>query len=155
MNLRLHIRDDLIASHERGLYRRTWLLLNLLAPTVRMFGMVRCFRVLRFLANLPVRRQPPENPLHRARETARVVEIAARRSSFQAACLEASLTIWYLLQREGIDSDLCMGTRLAAGSLQVHVWVEVQNQALSERTDPRLRYAVFDRPISTLKRSRT
>jgi hypothetical protein len=154
MDLRLNIRDDLIASHERGLYRRAWLLLNLLAPGLRLFGMMRCLRSLRFWANMPGRCQRSDNPLRRAKEITRVVQVATWRSAFQADCLETSLAIWYFLRREGIDGDLCMGTRFAGDGFQAHTWVEVQDQVVSERTDPRLRYVPFDRPISAFRRSR-
>ena len=153
MDLRLNIRDDLVASHKRGLYRRAWFLLNLLAPGVRLFGMMRCVRFLRFWASMSGRHQRPDKPLRRAKEIARMVQIAGWRSAFQIDCLENSLAIWYFLRCEGIESDLFMGTRFAGDDLQAHVWVEVQDQVVSERNEPRVRYVAFDQPISAFKRS--
>lgn len=154
MDLRLHIRDDAIAPQKRGLYRRAWVLLNLLAPAVRLFGMMRCLTALSFWAKMPDQRQSPDSSLDRARDIAHVVQVAVRRSAFQADCLERSLAIWFLLQREGIAGNLCMGTRFASDAFQAHTWVEVQGQVISDRVDPRLRYVPFDQPISAVKKGR-
>lgn len=150
MSLRLTIRDDMISPDQRGLYRRAWLLVTLLAPAVCLFGMMRCFRVLRILSDMPGRRRPPADPMPRAKVIGYVAQVATRRSAFEAACLERALATWFLLRREGIESDLLMGTGFTGDGFRAHTWVQVQNQVVSERVDPRLRYAAFGRPISAM-----
>ncbi len=53
-----------------------------------------------------------------------MVNIAALRGPFRPTCLERSLVLWWLLQRDGIQSDLRIGVRKDEGELKAHAWVE-------------------------------
>ena len=68
---------------------------------------------------------PPES-------TARLVRIAAERGPYRAKCLEQSLVLRWLLQRQGIDARIMFGARKEEEQMQAHAWVEVNGVALSE-----------------------
>ena len=155
MDLRLRIRDDLITACNRRLYRRVWLLLNAIAPCVRLLGVMRCLNLLSLGIKMLGKNSRHDDPLQRARDISRIVQVASSRSAFQVACLEKSLVLWYVLAREGIDSAVCMGTQLTTDIFRAHAWVEVEGQVVSQRTDPRWRYVPFAQPISAFDRRRS
>jgi hypothetical protein len=65
-----------------------------------------------------------------AREIARLEAAAARHLLPAASCLERSLTLWFLLRRRGIESDLALGGRKEGGRFEAHAWVEIEGIAL-------------------------
>jgi len=63
---------------------------------------------------------------------ARMVRIAAKHGLYRAKCLEQSLVLRWLLQRQGIDARIVFGARKDDEQMQAHAWVEVNGVALSE-----------------------
>jgi hypothetical protein len=63
---------------------------------------------------------------------ARMVRIAAEHGLYRAKCLEQSLVLRWLLQRQGIDARIVFGARKDDEQMQAHAWVEVNGVALSE-----------------------
>ena len=63
---------------------------------------------------------------------ARMVRIAAEHGLYRAKCLEQSLVLRWLLQRQGIDARIVFGARKEDEQMQAHAWVEVNGLALSE-----------------------
>src|SRR5215207_3245012 len=51
----------------------------------------------------------------RARAVARMVRAAAARGPFKANCLQQSVTLWWLLRRRGLESEIRIGTRKEGG----------------------------------------
>jgi len=64
--------------------------------------------------------------------TARLVRIAAEHGLYRAKCLEQSLVLRWLLQRQGIDARIVFGARREDAQMQAHAWVEVNGVPLSE-----------------------
>jgi hypothetical protein len=60
------------------------------------------------------------------------VKIAAEQGALRANCLQQTLVLWFLLRRDGIDSEICFGTRKQAGQVQAHAWVELFGIPLNE-----------------------
>lgn len=48
------------------------------------------------------------------------------------SCLVRSCTLWWLLRRQGILTDLRIGVRTHQGQLQAHAWVEYGHTPLHE-----------------------
>ncbi len=67
-----------------------------------------------------------------ARITNVMVQAAARHGVYSATCLPQSLTLWWLLRRQGIKSDLRFGARKEAGLMEAHAWVELSGIPLNE-----------------------
>lgn len=78
---------------------------------------------------------------------ARLVRIAAERGPFAANCLQHSLALWWLLQRQGLPSELKIGVRLANRQCEAHAWVEHAGQVLNDSEDVRQRFAPFEGTI--------
>jgi hypothetical protein len=76
--------------------------------------------------------------------TARMVRSAAYRTFPGATCLERSLTLWWLLARQGIVASIRIGTHKSGDKIEAHAWVEHAGVALNEPEDPHTHYAVFD-----------
>jgi hypothetical protein len=62
-------------------------------------------------------------------------------------CLARALTLWWLLQREGIDTTVCFGTRKVRSELEAHAWVEYLGQPLTIDREVRQHYVPFSTPI--------
>jgi hypothetical protein len=97
---------------------------------------------------------PLDGSSSRAALTARMVAAAARRSLFHVGCLEQSLTLWYLLRRLEIPSDLRIGTRKSGEQLDAHAWVECNGQALNQEQDLHKHYAAFDEAFTGVERAK-
>jgi len=84
----------------------------------------------------------------RARAVARMVRAAAAHGPFRANCLQQSLTLWWLLRRRGLESELRIGTRKEDGRFDAHAWVEFQGLTLNESRDIHARYTAFEQPVN-------
>lgn len=74
------------------------------------------------------------------------VRIAAR-NTWSNTCLHRSLTLWWLLRRHGVDSDIRFGARRGPEGLEAHAWVEWHGYALMDE-DPAGDYARLDWPMA-------
>ena len=59
--------------------------------------------------------------------------------------------LWYLLHRQGIDSQLQIGVRLEQG-FQAHAWIEYQRAVVGDRSCVRQHYTTLDRFNAELNR---
>src|SRR5262249_49398448 len=84
-----------------------------------------------------------------AEEVRGEVELAARRSIFNANCLQRSLALWWMLKRLGLHGDLKIGVRLNQQQCEAHAWVEYLGCVLNDSTDVRERFAPFAAAIFT------
>jgi hypothetical protein len=74
--------------------------------------------------------------------------IAALRYSFlQYTCLEESLTLWYVLRKEGIPACLRIGVRKENEKLEAHAWVEHRGEALNQDEAMHRHYAAFEQDL--------
>jgi Transglutaminase-like superfamily len=80
----------------------------------------------------------------RVKMAARMVNAASRYGWGQPSCLEKSLALWLLLQRQGMASSVRIGARKVDGNFEAHAWVERDGVALNEPTDEHRHYATFD-----------
>lgn len=78
-----------------------------------------------------------------ARRIARVVNWAARYGFFAANCLQRSLTLWWLLRRAGINSELKIGARLNGRQCEAHAWVECLGAVLNDSADVASQFPPF------------
>jgi Transglutaminase-like superfamily len=86
----------------------------------------------------------------RAALIAHMVNVADWRGLVQASCLAKSLTLWWLLGRQGITSDLRIGIRKDNEKFEAHAWVERNGVALNEPEEHHRHYAAFDAAFSSL-----
>jgi hypothetical protein len=81
---------------------------------------------------------------------AHMVNAADGHGLVHPSCLAKSLTLWWLLGREGIHSDLRIGIRKEHEKFEAHAWVERDGAALNEPEEHHRHYAAFDGTLSSL-----
>src|ERR1700694_3589738 len=82
--------------------------------------------------------------------TAHMVNAADRYGPVHPSCLAKSMTLWWLLGRQGIASHLRIGTRTENAKFEAHAWVERGGVALNEPDENHQHYAAFDAALSAL-----
>jgi hypothetical protein len=80
--------------------------------------------------------------------TSRMVRAAASYSPISSTCLERSLTLWWLLARQGIAAQLRIGVRKDGEKFAAHAWVEHEGVAVGEPEDTHVHYAAFAEEMS-------
>src|SRR5258708_24297439 len=80
--------------------------------------------------------------------TAHMVNAADRHGLVHPSCLAKSLTLWWLLGRQGISSQLRIGIRKENEKFEAHAWVERDGIAPNELDEPHHHYAAFDAAFS-------
>lgn len=121
--------------------------LPIIAVGVRV---MRLERVLSWLVRLAGRRDLVTDRAHtgvRAKRIRKVAGWATDHGLYRGNCLSQSLTLWWLLRRQGIESELRIGVRKHAGGLEAHAWVECLGEVLNDRADVRERLVPFDGAI--------
>ena len=81
---------------------------------------------------------------------AHMVNAADRHGLVHPSCLAKSLTLWWLLARQGISSHLRIGIRKKKEKFEAHAWVERDGIALNEPDEHHHHYAAFDAAFSSL-----
>lgn len=137
---------------EQSVLLQAMVLLPLMALGIRILGLHRIQAVLAWLAPLAGGRAEIEGEgiWQQADMIARLVTVAAWHGPYSPNCLQRSLTLWWLLRRRAIPSDLYIGVRKRANQFEAHAWVEHENRVLNDATDIRRQFISFDRPIGLI-----
>jgi Transglutaminase-like superfamily len=61
----------------------------------------------------------------------------------QALCLQRSFVTTYLLRKHGVAAEMVLGAQKLP--FKAHAWVEVEGQAINERSNVQATYAVWDK----------
>jgi hypothetical protein len=133
----------------REIFLRAMVVLPLVALSLRWRGFKATQAVLqRFLSNAKPNKQGAFVNKNAA-VTAHMVNAADRHGLVHPSCLAKSLTLWWLLERQGISSQLRIGTRKEAEKFEAHAWVEREGAALNEPEERHRHYAAFDAAFSS------
>ena len=137
----------LLSSWEQRLLVQSLLLLPLNGFALRLLSFRRWQSILARLSRAgdASDESPTETQIQNARLTARTVRVAAWHGAYKAKCLPQSLTLWWLLRRQGIGSDIRFGARKEAGQLEAHAWVELEGIPLNDASDVDQRFKPFER----------
>jgi hypothetical protein len=130
------------------MFRRAALLLPLVRWSLRLRGYGKTFtslqRRIQFQAK-GTETQPQER--EEVQVTCRMVRAAVRYSLSQYTCLEESLTLWYLLRKQGIPACLRIGVRKENEKFEAHAWVEYGGEALNQDEAMHRHYAAFEEDL--------
>lgn len=137
------------SKKERSLFLQALILLPVVSLSLRLRGLQRTKTAIASLLNQDIS-LPPEAQAPVVAKTTRMVNIATRYSPLWTNCLKKSLVLWYLLQRQGINSELRIGVRKDEGDFTAHAWVEYQGMVLSDRQNVGQHYTVFNSLIARL-----
>jgi len=132
-------------SEARRTFRRAAALLPVMKASLRLRG----FKKTR--ESLEKRERQESSPpaqsgagLNQVLKTSRMVRAAAQYGFLRASCLEESLTLWYLLRKQGYAAKLRIGVRKAAEKFEAHAWVEHQGAPLNQTEELHRHYAAFE-----------
>jgi hypothetical protein len=117
------------------------ILLPVTATGVRIFGVKRWKSILFGLS--PLKPARVTNDADLARNIAWLVTVAAWNGPYRANCLQRSLTLWWLLRRRGIESELRIGMQKEDGEVRGHAWIEYGGIVLNDIEDIGDHYHTF------------
>lgn len=95
------------------------------------------------LLTLSAIRKPDPGPTVDARALGDLVNAVARHSPLPASCLTRSLLLEWLLRRNGIAAELCIGVQRTAQGIAAHAWVECAGRPVNDRADIAESFAPF------------
>ena len=127
---------------------RAVVLLPLLTVSLRLRGFGATRRFLQKFVNPGKSGLPVTAAESYAALTSRMVVAAARSSPIPSTCLERSLSLWWLLARQGITTQFRIGVRKDGDKFAAHAWVERDGVALGELQAQHLHYAAFAEEMS-------
>jgi hypothetical protein len=134
----------------QSLFLRAMVLLPLVSLSLRWRG----FRATQALLQRFLLDANPEQDQVRLRLrvalAAHLVNSADRHGFGHPSCLAKSLTLWWLLGRQGIESHLRIGIRKEEQKFEAHAWVERDGVALNEPEEHHRHYAAFAGALSSL-----
>jgi Transglutaminase-like superfamily len=134
----------------QNLFLRAVVLLPLVNMSLRWRGFQATQAALqRFLSNTTQERDAACVSRNTA-VTAHMVNAADRHGLVHPSCLAKSMTLWWLLGRQGISSHLRVGIRKEKEKFEAHAWVERDGAALNEPDEHHHHYAAFDAALSAL-----
>ena len=132
------------------LFLRALVMLPLVGLSLKFRGFDATRSALRKMV-LGVRQRTASDSLNKQIAlTARMVNAADRHGLVHPSCLVKSLTLWWLLGREGIPSELRVGVRKEGRNFEAHAWVEREGMAVNEPEERHHHYAAFDEALASL-----
>ena len=135
---------------DRMLILRAALILPLTEIGLRLFGFRRWKELIEkfFLPAHVLQSLPADVQREMALRAVRAVRSVELHGPTNPNCLERSMTLWWMLQRDGVDGELHIGARKEGGRLEAHAWVELGGQVLNDGAEVHQHYARFDAPIA-------
>jgi Transglutaminase-like superfamily len=135
-----------LRGYERGAVIEAAAALMLNWAGLRLAGFRRWKSALEWIVALAPLQDFDAHTLKSAELLAELESAAARNVPLRVNCLERSLTLWCLLRRHGIQSDLKIGARKEAPTFEAHAWVECRGTPLND-PEAHIRFAPFDGSI--------
>jgi hypothetical protein len=135
---------------ERALILRAMALLPLTEIGLRWFGFRRWRELIeRFSLSARARKTLPVALQHEmARRAVSAVRSVEMHGPATPNCLERSMTLWWLLRRDGVEGELHIGARKEGTEFKAHAWVELGGEVLNDSAEVHNHYARFDAPIA-------
>lgn len=131
-------------AEKRLLLHALWLL-PVVAASLRLFGLRRTQAWLG-RGPFPVRLPASDEQRAEVRRAAQMLKVARRYHRWWTNCLSHSVTLWAMLRRRGIDSNLRIGVRGGnEADFAAHAWLEWQGEVLTDTEDVHERYQAFGR----------
>jgi hypothetical protein len=78
-----------------------------------------------------------------------------RMTGLEGSCLVRSLSLWTMLLRRGVHTDLRIGMRRSSNTMEGHAWLEVEGSPVNEKPAVVGTYTVFEEPLSFDQMTRT
>jgi len=131
----------------RRIFLKMCLLIPLIETGVRIAGFKRTARTLKYLAGKPAAEPSGVRKIIDLHEY--YLRLYARQFPFFGKCLARSLTLWYLLRKTGITTDLRFGMKKENDKLLAHAWLEYDNLPIAGEAETGENYQFFTESILT------
>ena len=122
---------------ERWLFLQAFLMLPVVSLKLDLFGFNSIYNFMirhssKHFEGItePVRNN--NNQMDKIRNTVNIVEKAVWRNIYPTNCLPRSMTLWWILRRQGVLTELCMGVRKQKDLLEAHAWVEYRGEPIND-----------------------
>jgi hypothetical protein len=137
-------------SEDRRLILRAALILPLTEIGLRWFGFRRWKKLIEKFSRPAhlLQSLPADVQRETALRAVRAVRSAECHGPANPNCLERSLTLWWLLRRNGVEAELHIGARKQGARFEAHAWVELGGQVINDGAEIHQHYARFDAPIA-------
>lgn len=145
-------RFNALGRAAQGLFLRALMMLPVVSLRLKLRGFQSTQAALQKSLSHQASEPSPDFVKARAALTAHMVNAADRHGLAHPTCLAKSLTLWWLLGRQGIASHLRIGIRKIEEKFEAHAWVERDGIALNEPDEHHRHYAAFDAAFSSLPR---
>ena len=132
------------------LFLRALVMLPLVGLSLKFRGFEATRSTMRKRLSLAIQQAGSDFLNRQVSLTAHMVNAADRHGLVHPSCLVKSLTLWWLLGRQGITSELRVGVRKEGGNLEAHAWVEREGIALNEPEERHHHYAAFDAALASM-----
>jgi len=130
------------------MFWRAAMLLPLVRWSLRLRGYGATFALLqKRIPSQAANLESPPDARDKVQATCRMVRAAMRYSLAEFTCLEESLTLWYLLRKQGIHACLRIGVRKENEKFEAHAWVEQAGEALNQPDEMHRHYAAFEQDL--------
>ena len=137
----------LMAPAERRITIEALLLPCLVSLGFRFFGVPRTQAWTRRWATAGRDQFPAGGPDAIIRFARRAQGRVSRAGGVLGPCLVRSLTLWAMLLRRGVSTNLRVGFRKRDGKIEGHAWVEHDQIPINEDRAEIETYAIYDRPV--------
>ena len=114
----------------------------------RLVGVSETQRYVRTWASRAQNRQWFADPRELIRNAQRAQGVVRRNTGIGGRCLARSLTLWGILLRFGVATDLRVGMRKRNGLVEGHAWLEYQGVPINESGELIETYDVYPDPVS-------
>lgn len=132
-----------LSRSERSLLIQCFWLLPVNVAALRMFGLRRWQALLSIISE-PQQKSVEPISVERSHIAARMVRVGSHYSFVASNCLHRSLTLWFLLRRQGIPCDLKIGVGKPDGEFEAHAWIELSGAVLGETAGLPQNFVPFD-----------
>jgi hypothetical protein len=131
-----------LSSHGRKLLLQALILFPLVHLSLTLKGLKQTQSLL---ANFVSKAQiTPQKNTEVVCFTEKIVAIASRYSRPWGSCLRRSLVLWFLLRREGVESQLRIGVKREKDQFSAHAWVEWDGVVLNDQSNVGDEFAMFE-----------
>lgn len=135
---------DLPSSH-----KLIFLKISLLVPPVELsiktIKFKRTYRVLNFF--ISKNQKIVENETRLVRRYSNYLYLYQKQFPFLGKCLARSLTLWFLLKRAGIETELIFGMRKEDQKLLAHSWLKYKGESIINESETGENYIPFPESI--------
>lgn len=129
---------------DRKIFMRIAFIVPCLEIGLRLLGFNRLLHLLHGFTSVKVFDLSHTKEVERHR---RLVFLFYNNFPFAGRCLARSLTLWFLLKRMGIKTDLRLGMRKEDGDLKAHAWVEYKGKPITIDPEVQQSYKMFAETI--------